>query len=213
MRLSCSAIPPLIFFCGLGRTCFLTMRTCSTSSLPSAGKTRSTRRNSLSSLPRPVMTFTMSFLRTSTCVCIPKLSRLSVLRSQYLRRKRDNLQKFLFAQFAGHRSENARPYWLAGLIDEHCGVLVKADVGAVAAPVLLACAHHNRFYHRSLFRLPIRRGLFDARRDHVAQAGVQARRAAKRQNHLQLARAGLIGHVDHRSHHACHLLSPNRQRG
>ena len=43
IALSCSAMPPLIFFCGLGRTFFFTIITCSTSTLPSSGMTRSTR--------------------------------------------------------------------------------------------------------------------------------------------------------------------------
>src|SRR3989441_8611261 len=67
MRLSCSAIPPLTLRCGLGRTCFLTIMTCSTRSLPSSGNTRRTR----PSLPlsRPVITFTVSLRRMSTRLC------------------------------------------------------------------------------------------------------------------------------------------------
>src|ERR1700686_929291 len=64
---SCSAIPPLILRCGFGRTCFFTIITCSTSTLPSSGNTRSTR----CSFPRsrPVITFTVSFRRMSTRLC------------------------------------------------------------------------------------------------------------------------------------------------
>src|SRR5256885_4285233 len=51
-----------------------------------------------------------------------------------LRSQRDNLQKLLLAQFAGHRTKDARAHRLAGFVDQHCGILVKTDVGPVAAP-------------------------------------------------------------------------------
>src|SRR5581483_9714802 len=41
--LSCSAMPPWMLRCGFGRTCFLTIMTCSTRTFPSSGNTRSTR--------------------------------------------------------------------------------------------------------------------------------------------------------------------------
>src|SRR5262249_7402895 len=65
---SCSAIPPLMLRCGLGRTFFFTTITCSTNTLPSPGKTRSTR--PCLPLSRPVITFTWSFFLMSTLVCI-----------------------------------------------------------------------------------------------------------------------------------------------
>ena len=54
--LSCSAMPPLMFFCGLGRTFFFTIITCSTRTLLSSGITRSTR--PCLPLSRPVITRT-----------------------------------------------------------------------------------------------------------------------------------------------------------
>src|ERR1700688_262893 len=76
IRLSCSAMPPLMLRCGFGRTCFFTIITCSNSHLASFGNTRSTR----PSLPlsRPVITFTVSFRRRSTRL----FSVLTVLISQ-----------------------------------------------------------------------------------------------------------------------------------
>src|SRR5581483_8875739 len=58
---SCSARPPWMLRCGFGRTCFLTIMTCSTRTFPSSGNTRSTR----PSLPlsRPLITFTVSLQR------------------------------------------------------------------------------------------------------------------------------------------------------
>src|SRR6202034_3054945 len=64
IRLSCSAMPPLMLRWGFGRTCFFTIITCSTRILASFGNTRSTR----PSLPlsRPVITLTVSLRRIST---------------------------------------------------------------------------------------------------------------------------------------------------
>src|SRR6185312_6715931 len=118
---SCSAIPPLMLRCGFGRTFFFTIITCSTSTLLVPGKTRSTR--PCLPLSRPVITFTVSLRLMSTLVCIvclqpwaacccspPEKSSLSFvfesLSLQNFRSERNNLQKFLFAQFAGHRTKH-----------------------------------------------------------------------------------------------------------
>src|SRR5579864_3502169 len=175
MRLSCSATPPLMFFWGLGRTFFLTMATCSTSTLRSTGKTRSTR----PSLPlsRPVMTRTVSLRRISTFTC--GMTFLSSQSSepgslQHLGCEGDDLQEFLFAQLAGDRPEDARPDRLAGLVDEHGGVLVEADVGAILAAVLLAGAYDHRLHHFALLHLAVGRSFLHAGGDHVAEVGDQA---------------------------------------
>src|SRR5215831_11695715 len=65
---SCSAIPPLMLRCGLGRTFFFTIITCSTSTLLVPENTRSTR--PCLPLSRPVITFTVSLRLMSTLVCI-----------------------------------------------------------------------------------------------------------------------------------------------
>src|SRR5207302_238453 len=67
-RDSCSAMPPFLFCLAL--RCFFTSFTPSTSSFPLYEKTASTRRPSFRFLPRPLITFTVSFLWISTLVCI-----------------------------------------------------------------------------------------------------------------------------------------------
>src|SRR6476469_5179427 len=74
---SCSAIPPLMLRCGLGRTFFFTIITCSTSTLLVPGNTRSTR--PCLPLSRPVITFTVSLRLMSTLVCIVCLQPLAAL--------------------------------------------------------------------------------------------------------------------------------------
>src|SRR5258707_1783134 len=179
---SCSAIPPLMLRCGFGRTFFFTIITCSTRTLPLPGKTRSTR--PCLPLSRPVMIFTVSLRLMSTRICIFCLqpsaapsfllrlkSRLASFKSLYscylqplsalqdLRRQRDNLQKLLLAQLAGHGTKAARSYRLTGFTDQHCGILVKADVGTIAPAILLALPDNNALNHHTLLRGPDVRGI------------------------------------------------------
>src|SRR6478672_11813149 len=172
---SCSAIPPLMLRCGFGRTFFFTIITCSTSTLLVPGKTRSTR--PCLPLSRPVITFTVSLRLISTLVCIVclqpfgglnlasagKSSCLATFVSlteallQNLRRQRNNLQKLLFAQLAGHGTKHARADRLAGFIDQHRRILIKADICAVAAAMLLALAHDHALHHRAFLGCAVRR--------------------------------------------------------
>src|SRR6266852_6285593 len=99
-----------------------------------------------------------------------------------LRSQGNNLGKFLFAQLAGNRAENARADRFAGVVDQDRGVIVEADVGAISAPALFAHAHNHRLYHGALLDLAFRRGFLDRRGDDVAETGFQTDVAAQRQN-------------------------------
>src|SRR5260370_609551 len=192
------------------------LMTCSTSSLATVGNTRSTRPSLL--LSRPVITFTLSLRRISTRLCSVLtvlistsqfLILFSVLGTRYsvlnhFRRQRNDLQKLSLTQLAGHRTKNARPHRLARVINQHRGILVEADVGAVAPPMLLARAHDHRLHHFAFLHLSIGSGFFYSRGDNVAQAGIQPGGPAERQNHLQLAGAGIVGDLQHASHHHSH---------
>jgi hypothetical protein len=123
---------------------------------------------------------------------------------QNFRSQRNNLQEFLFAQFTGDWPENARPYWLAGIVDEHRCILVEADVSAVAPAMLLASTYDYGFHHFSFLYLAIRRSLFYAGGDYIAESCIQSRGTAERQNHLQFPRAGVVGDLEHASHHHGH---------
>src|SRR4051794_26096103 len=152
---SCSAIPPLMLRCGFGRTFFFTIITCSTSTLLVPGKTRNTR--PCLPLSRPVITFTVSLRLISTLICIVCLQPFGGLSLasagkiflscrfvslpgpllQDFRSQRNNLQKLLFAKLAGHGTKHACSDRLACFVDQHCRILIKADIGAVAAAMLL----------------------------------------------------------------------------
>src|SRR5690349_12555634 len=206
IELSCSAMPPLMFFCGLGRTFFLTIATCSTSTRPFPGNTRSTR----PSLPlsRPAMTLTWSLRRMSYLLCImielfePSFtkSRQALQQnfpSQNFGRERNDLQELFFAQFPSHGTKYARANRLPGFIDQHRRILIEADVGAVAAPRFLAHAHHYGLDHGALLCRSIWGSFLHRSGNYVAQSSPQAARSAQRQNHLQLACAGVIGDLQH----------------
>src|SRR3989475_6640671 len=85
--------------------------------------------------------------------------------SDHLRRERDDLHKPLVAQLAPHRPEDAGRAGLALIGDEHGGVLIEPDVGAVLALGLLGRAHDHRPHHLALLDLAGGNGILD-RHDH-----------------------------------------------
>src|SRR5262245_64632436 len=73
--------------------------------------------------------------------------------SDHFRRERDDLHELALAQLARHGAENARPLGLLLVVDQHGGVLVEADVGAVLATNLLHRTNQNRLVHVTLLDL------------------------------------------------------------
>src|SRR5260370_38344672 len=69
------------------------------------------------------------------------------------RRQRDDRHDPLVAQLAPYRSENAGRARLALIGDEHRGVLVETDVGAILALGLLGRAYDHRLHHLALLDL------------------------------------------------------------
>src|SRR4051812_49764968 len=94
-----------------------------------------------------------------------------------LRREADDLHEVAVAQLARHRAEDAGPARVVLGVDDHRGVLVEGDVGAVVAPELLLRAHHDGLDDLALADGPLRVGLLDGRGDDVAHARVAAARA------------------------------------
>src|SRR6478609_5310371 len=135
--------------------------------------------------------------------------------SEHLRGERDDLHEAAVAQLARHRAEDARAARVVLGVDDHRGVLVERDVGAVVAPELLLRAHDDRLDDVALLDRPVRVGLLDRGDDDVAHARVTAARAAHHADREDLARAGVVGHaqpglvLDHR---ARSRTSSSRQR-
>src|SRR5450755_1076272 len=157
MAASCSAMPPLMLRCGLGCTCFLTMRTCSTKTRSLSPRTRSTRPRLPLSVP--VITSTVSLRCNFNAIqssVLPASRGLDNFRSE-----RHNFQKFLFPQFTGHWTKHAGANWLAGVVDQDCGVRVKSNVGPVTAAIFLARPDYNRLHHDALLDLAVRRSFLN----------------------------------------------------
>src|SRR4051794_112789 len=132
-----------------------------------------------------------------------------------LRREADDLHEVAVAQLAGHRPEDARPARVVLGVDDHGGILVERDVGAVLAPELLLRAHDDGLHHVALLDRALRIGLLDGGGDDVPDAGVAPARAALDADAEDLARPGVVGHpqaglvLDHRARSS---TSTSRQR-
>src|SRR3954466_13076637 len=94
--------------------------------------------------------------------------------SEHLRGERDDLHEPAVAQLAGHRPEDARAARVVLGVDDHGGVLVEGDVGAVVAPERLLRAHDDGGDDLALLDRALRVGLLDGGGDDVPHAGVAA---------------------------------------
>src|SRR3954454_19743727 len=123
----------------------------STKTLDFFGSTRRT----LPVLPRslPEMTMTSSSRRIFTAML------------EHLRSERHDLHEVAVAQLASDRAEDARAARVVLGVDDHRGVLVEGDVGAVVAPQFLLRAHDDRRDDLALLDGALRVGLLDGRRD------------------------------------------------
>src|SRR5208337_2213152 len=133
-----------------------------------------------------------------SCAC----HRLPDLRSQ-----RYDLGELLLAQLSCHGTKYARPHRLAGIVDEHRGVVIEADVRAVLAAVFLAHAHDDALHNLAFLDLAFRRRFLHRRGDDVTQPGLQSRVATEGENAHELPRSGIVGHRQPGSHHY-HVCAP-----
>src|SRR4051812_45270971 len=142
----------------------------------------STRRT-LPVLPRslPEMTMTSSSRRILRAIL------------EHLRGEADDLHEVALAQLAGHRPEDARPARVVLRVDDHGGVLVEGDVGAVVAAEGLFRAHDDRRDHLALLDRALRVRLLDRRGDDVAHARIAAAVATLDADAEDHARAGVVG--------------------
>src|SRR4051794_36096940 len=115
---------------------------------------------------------------------------------EHLRRERHDLHEVALAKFTCDGPEDAGPARVVLRVDDHGRVLVEGDVGAVVAAELLLRAHDDRLDDLALLDRPLRVGLLDRGGDHIADAGVAAARAAHHADAEDLARAGVVGHLE-----------------
>src|SRR4051812_15612177 len=100
-------------------------------------------------------------------------------RSNHFRRQVDDADEFLLAQFAGHRTKDARAARIAFGVDQHHRVAVETNVTAVVAAHRLFGADNHAL--DDLTRLDVAAGnrLLDAGHNDVADAGIAPARAAQ----------------------------------
>src|SRR3954463_6809959 len=135
--------------------------------------------------------------------------------SEHLRGERDDLHEAAVAQLARDRAEDARPTRVVLGVDDHGGVLVEGDVGAVLAPEALLGAHDDGGDDLALLDRALRVGLLDRRGDDVPHAGVAALVPALDADAEDLAGAGVVGDLQPRlvlDHRARSRTSMSRQR-
>src|SRR6266480_1813774 len=130
--------------------------------------------------------------------------------SDHLRRERDDLHEPLVAQLAPDRPEDAGRARLALVGDEHGGVLVEPDVGAILALGLLGRADDHRPHHLALLDLAGGDGVLDRHHDDVPQPRVAALGPAEHPDHERAPRARVVRDLENRLllHHGSPLLSP-----
>src|SRR5687768_16540876 len=188
---SLSTMPPVCPFIGLGRWCFFTRFTPSTTTCSA-----STRRITVPRLPlsRPDSTTTSS----------PFLIRCI---SKHLWGKRYDLHEALGAQLARHRPENARADRLHLRREQHRGVVVEADERAVGAAHPLGGAHHDGVVDLALLHSSARRRFLHAHLDEIADGRVAPLRAAHHLDAHDGARARVVGDVQY-GLHLNHFVSP-----
>src|SRR5262245_23835387 len=141
--------------------------------------------------------------------------RILIAMLEHLRRKAHDLHEVALAQLARHGPEDASAARVVLRVDDHRGVLVEGDVGAVLAPELLLRAHDDRLDDLALLDRALRVGLLDGCGDDVADAGVAAPGAALDADAEDLARAGVVGDLQSRlvlDHFARSRISTSRQR-
>src|SRR5215207_2647634 len=114
----------------------------------------------------------------------------------YLRCQRDDLHELLVAKLATDRSEDAGAAGVAIVLEDHRGVLVELDVGAVGTTGLLDGADDDGLDHIALLDVAAGDRVLDGRDDRVTEAGVPALRAAEHPNGEQLLGAGVVGDLD-----------------
>src|SRR5262249_28730957 len=136
---------------------------------------------------------------------LPEIALLLLHRRRHLQRLRSqthDLHEVLFAQLAGDRAEDARAARVALVVDDHGRVLVERDQRPVVAAERLSRADDDGLHDLALLDRTLRRRRLHGRGDDVAHARVAAAGAAGDADAEQLARTGVVGHLQ-----ACLLLN------
>src|SRR5436309_6768048 len=134
--------------------------------------------------------------------------------SDHLRRERDDLHEPLVAQLAPDRPEDAGRARFALVGNEHRGVLVEPDVGAILALGLLGRTDDHRLHHLALLDLAGGDGVLARHHDDVTQPRIAALGSAEHPDHERAPRARVVCDLENRLllHHGSPLLVPATSR-
>jgi hypothetical protein len=95
--------------------------------------------------------------------------------------------------FTADRAEDARPAGVAGLPNEHGGVLVETDVAAIGTSTLFRRTNDDSADDVTLLHTSARQRVLDGPDDDVADAGVPTARATEHADAKNLLRTRVVG--------------------
>src|ERR1700710_1272173 len=202
MGASAVTMPPVL----PARPPWLTTLVCFFTRLTPSTITRCSSRSTWMTLPSaplslPAMTLTVSPFLILTLI------------SEHLRRERNDLHELLVAQLAAHGTEDARATGFPVGPEDHCCVLVEADVGTVGTTALLDGAHDHGLDDVALLDVATRDRVLDGGDDDVTDAGVAPTGAAEHTDAQDLLGTRVVGDLESRlllDHLSCSPTSPSR---
>src|SRR5439155_11179178 len=111
-------------------------------------------------------------------------------------RERDDLHEVPLPQLACNRAEDAGASRIVGVVDQHSGILVERNVGAILAPQLLAGADDHCLDHLAFLDGALRCRALDGADDDVADTGIASLGAPPHPDAKEFTRAGVVGHSE-----------------
>src|ERR1043166_2308925 len=155
--------------------------------LPRVGATASTRPRF--PLSRPAIRTTWSFFLIFARLLAFTLFSPGARASNYFRRQRNYLHVILVAQLARDRTKHARPDWRAIFFNQHGGILIETNVGAVATTDFFPRSHNHGILDSALLDRAIRRSFLHSNLDSIAKTRNRTGRAADAHNHFDPPRS------------------------
>src|SRR6056297_58832 len=145
-------------------------------------------------------------LPASTTTLSPFFSLAAI--SEHLRRERDDLHEVLRAQLTNHGPEDPGADGLVVVVEDHGGVAVKTDGGAILAAHFLGGAHDDGLADVALLDAATRNGLFHRHHNDVADGGVFPLGATQDLDALNSPGSGIVSNIQI-GLHLDHLVSPD----
>src|SRR6056297_4257782 len=145
-------------------------------------------------------------LPARTITLSPFFSLAAIL--QHLRGERDDFHEVLAAQLANHRPEDTGADRLVVVVEDHGGVAIKTDRGAVFTTYFFGGAYDDGLADVTFLHAAARDGFFHRDDNDVAHGGVFTLRATQDLDALNSACAGVVSDIQI-GLHLDHLVSPD----